>query len=332
MLLLFLVACSNNDENADQNQSEQEKEPVTEEEQDKTESEQEQYHEPITVEDFPNAFLEGNFEAIYNQMSEEFKNMVTFDQFKVLGIDFNQNVQGFKLISEMPYQNVTEYQWLSDQGDKGIRGHFSDDLTIHGLQLMLISSHPETDKEYTQNTYQMPFKGEWFTFWGGTNELVNYHYALENQRYAYDLMIVKDGYSFDGDPTDNESYFVYGKDVIAPNGGVVVSVENGIEDNTPTVDTNAENPLGNHVIIEHDHNEYSVIAHLRPGSLEVTEGDVVETGDLLGQVGNSGNSSEPHIHFHAADGPNWAEATSIRIKFEGDKNPVRGDSVIGFEE
>ena len=91
----------------------------------------------------------------------------------------------------MPILGMTEYQWVSDGGDKGIRSYFADDLTIEGLQLMPISSYPESDAQYTENTYQMLITEEWFTFWGGTNELVNYHYAVKGQRYAFDLLILE---------------------------------------------------------------------------------------------------------------------------------------------
>lgn len=309
--MLALVACSNNTPSSH--------EPA--------ESSSE---EPVTPEQFPEEFLGRNFEGLYNQTSDSFQEVVTLTQFQALGDDFIEGVENFELVTEMPFKGITEYQWLSDGGDKGIRAHFDDDHTINALLLVPITLDPEGDETYTLNTYQMPMTGEWFTFWGGTNELVNYHYSLEVQRYAYDLFIVKGDTTFEGDPTDNESYYAFGEDVLAPADGIVVSVENNMEDNTPTVDTNTEQPLGNHVIIEHENNEYSVIAHLQEGSLEVNEGDNVHAGDVLGKVGNSGNSSEPHIHFHVADGPDWEKATSIRIKLEDGKDPIRGDIVTGF--
>ncbi|MFD1848530.1 peptidoglycan DD-metalloendopeptidase family protein [Oceanobacillus bengalensis] len=286
--------------------------------------------EPINAEELPEYLINGDFDRIYGQASEEFQENVTIEQFKELGSSFNEGVEYFELVSKVPVQGLIEYQWMNDKEDKGIRSYFSEDLTIEGLLFLPITSYPETDEQYTENTYQMPVNEEWFTFWGGTNELVNYHYAVESQRYAYDLVITQGDSSFDGNPAVNESYYAFGKEVIAPNHGVVVSVENNIEDNTPTVDTNTEQPLGNHVIIEHENNEYSIIAHFQKDSVKVNVGDEVSAGDVLGLAGNSGNSSEPHIHFHVADGPDWKTATSIRIKFENGWDPVRGDFVTGF--
>ncbi|WP_239984705.1 M23 family metallopeptidase [Lentibacillus sediminis] len=283
----------------------------------------------IPAAQFPDEFLAGNYQTLYNQMSQAFQDQVSYEEFKGIGEEFNQDVNSYSLASEMPLAGLTEHQWLSDQGDKGVRAYFAEDDTIEGLQVMPVTSNLGSDDTYTKNTYQMPINEEWFTFWGGTNELVNYHYAVESQRYAYDLLIRKEGNSYDGNPQDNESYYAFGKEVVAPLEGVVVQTENAIEDNTPTVDTNENKPLGNHVIIEHENEEYSMFAHFQQGTVQVEEGQEVTAGELLGLAGNSGNSSEPHIHFHVADSPNWREAASIRIKLDG-KEPVRGDTVTGF--
>lgn len=297
---------------------------------DQEEVEEEMNMEPVSAEQFTNHFLEGEFERLYNQTSADFQAMVTMEEFVELGEGFNEGVKSFDLVSEIPFQGMTEYQWVSDQGDKGIRSYFADDLTIEGLQLMPVSAFPESDEIYTENTYRMPINEEWYTFWGGTNELVNYHYPLENQRYAYDLLMMEEDATFNGDPEDNESYFAFGKEVVAPLDGVIISAENSIADNIPNVETNEEQLLGNHVIIEHAYDEYSVIAHLKEGSLQVSEGDNVTAGEVVGLAGNSGNSSEPHIHFHVADGADWENAASIRINFEDREEPVRGDTTTGF--
>lgn len=294
------------------------------------EGDEEMTAEPVSPEQFSDQFLEGDFERLYNQTSLEFQSIITLDDFVELGTVFNEDVESFALVSEIPIQGMTEYQWISDKGDKGIRSYFSDDMTIEGLQLMPIPSYPESDEHYSENTYRMPINEEWYVFWGGTNELVNYHYPLENQRYAYDLLIIKDDSSFDGDQQDNESYFAFEKEVVAPLDGVIVSVESSIADNTPNVDTNEKQLLGNHVIIEHDNDEYSVIAHLKKDSLQVGEGDNVIAGEVVGLAGNSGNSSEPHIHFHVSDSADWENASSLRIRFEDDIEPVRGDTAEGF--
>lgn len=317
LLSISLAACSETDTEVETTSKEQGDEQVSEQ-------------NLVNIVDLPVEFLAGNFEAIYNQTSDAFQEMVKLEEFAALGEVFNQGVTNYELVSQIPIHGMTEYQWVSDTGDKGIRSSVSEKQIIEGIQLLPVSSYPESDQQYTENTYQMPINEEWFVFWGGTNELLNYHYAYENQRYAYDLLVMENGISFEENPTKNESYYAFGKEVLAPLDGKVVSVENGIEDNTPNVETNANQPLGNHVIIEHANNEYSVIAHFQKGSVKVKEGDVVKSGDFLGLAGNSGNSSEPHIHFHVSDQLDWENGTSKRIKFANDIDPIRGDEISGF--
>lgn len=72
---------------------------------------------------------------------------------------------------------------------------------------------------------------------------------------------------------------------------------------------------GNHVTIDHG-GEYSVLAHLTPGSISLEEGQQVKQGDLVGHCGNSGNSTEPHLHFHIQDHPNFFLGMGLPIQFE----------------
>ncbi|XOS92163.1 M23 family metallopeptidase [Brevibacillus laterosporus] len=136
---------------------------------------------------------------------------------------------------------------------------------------------------------------------------------------------MKQGKSHQGDPTKNESYYAYGQEVSAAADGKVVKVENEIPDNDPVGTTNKTQLLGNHVIIDHGNGEYSVTAHLKTGSLTVKVGDQVKRGEVIGLCGNSGNSSEAHIHFQVSNSPEVMENKSVRIKWEGNVNPIRGE-------
>ncbi len=148
---------------------------------------------------------------------------------------------------------------------------------------------------------RLPFEGEWYVVWGGDNEKVNYHVAAPGQRRAADL-IIKDASDLSHKATGrrNEDYFAYGKEILAAAPGTVVTAIDGVPDNTP----GSLNPLcavGNCLIIDQGSNEYAVYAHLKPGSLRVHRGDIVRAGQVLALCGNSGNSSEPHLHFHLQD-------------------------------
>jgi murein DD-endopeptidase MepM/ murein hydrolase activator NlpD len=133
------------------------------------------------------------------------------------------------------------------------------------------------------------------------------------QRFAIDwVQIDKEGNTFAGNRADNRSYRCYGQEALAVAPGVVAAVKDGIPENTPESDPAAppisravpitlETVGGNHVILDLGDGVYAFYAHLQPGSLRVKAGDHVKTGDVLGLVGNSGNSTEPHLHFHLGD-------------------------------
>lgn len=84
--------------------------------------------------------------------------------------------------------------------------------------------------------------------------------------------------------------------MLAPSDGTVVEAADGVRDNL-TRDTNPYSLTGNHIIIRHTDNEFSLLAHLRDGSIRVQEGDTVQSGQKIGECGNSGNSSSAHLHY-----------------------------------
>ncbi len=175
---------------------------------------------------------------------------------------------------------------------------------ISGLTVTPPGSGPAADSTAVRRSrtpMQLPFRGEWYVFWGGDNEKVNYHVSAPGQRRAADIIIKgADDLSHKGTGRRNEDYFVYGKQILAAAPGTVVTAIDGVPDNEP----GSMNPLcaiGNCLIIDQGSSEYAVYAHLKPGSLRVHRGDKVRTGQLLALCGNSGNSSEPHLHFHLQD-------------------------------
>ena len=128
------------------------------------------------------------------------------------------------------------------------------------------------------------------------------------QRFAIDwVRINPDGNTFVGDEKNNKNYRAYGSDALAVADGVVTEVKDGIPQNIPGENSRAvpitlETVGGNHVILDIGNGRYALYAHLQPGSLKVKLGDHVKRGQVLGLVGNSGNSTEPHLHFHLSNG------------------------------
>jgi murein DD-endopeptidase MepM/ murein hydrolase activator NlpD len=187
---------------------------------------------------------------------------------------------------------------------------------------------------------QLPFREEWTVLWGGTTEKQNQHVTFRNQRRALDLVIQDEqGRSHRGDGTRNADYFCYGKEILSPGTGMVVTVIDGVPDNLPG-SMNSYAAVGNCVIIEHTPREFSVLAHLQPQSIRVKAGDRLQPGQLLGRCGNSGNSSEPHLHFHLQhtavlqDGigiepffPNVHLTRNGKKTVEKETTPIQGDKV-----
>ena len=100
---------------------------------------------------------------------------------------------------------------------------------------------------------------------------------------------------------------------------------------------NPSQPLGNSVTLLTDNGEYIVYAHLEKGTMAVKKGEKVLKGQYLGNCGNSGNSSEAHLHLHIQDGPNLFQAAGARCFFEEvlvkgelrtDYSPVRLDYIL----
>ncbi len=72
---------------------------------------------------------------------------------------------------------------------------------------------------------------------------------------------------------------------------------------------------GNYVMIDHGKSEYSLYAHLQPGSVRVHIGDNVKAGEVIGKLGSSGNSTWPHLHFHVCDKPDPLMCAGIPVNF-----------------
>jgi murein DD-endopeptidase len=127
------------------------------------------------------------------------------------------------------------------------------------------------------------------------------------QRFATDwITLGADGRAFHDDPANNANWYSYGTEVLAVSSAIVAAVKDGLPENVPLSDRRAvaitlETLGGNYVLLDLGNGDSALYAHLQPGSLRVKVGDKVKRGQVLGLLGNSGNSDAPHLHFHVAD-------------------------------
>ena len=138
---------------------------------------------------------------------------------------------------------------------------------------------------------------------------------LKNEAFAVDWVRLRGGRFAEGDGARNEQHLAFGAEVVAAAPGTVVAVRDGAPEGTPfRLPTTLEGPgdyAGNKVVVQQGPGVFATYAHLQPGSIPVREGDRVATGQLLGRVGNTGNSFAPHLHFQLSDGPDLTTATSL---------------------
>jgi len=140
-------------------------------------------------------------------------------------------------------------------------------------------------------------------------------HLVKFELFAIDWIRLVDNRLFTGDGTRNEDYFAFGAELLAVADGTVAFVRDGLPEDTPNEPpTTVQQPLdygGNEVVLEIAPGVYAFYAHLQPGSIHVQIGETVTTGQVLGLLGNTGNSTGPHLHFPLADGPDILTATSL---------------------
>lgn len=161
-----------------------------------------------------------------------------------------------------------------------------------------------------------PMKGDYYLV--HNQSTMDYHFWITffiggsiytNEKFAFDLTQMDESWieTFSGDPKLNESYFAYGDTLYSVASGTVLKVVDGRPENAgnshdlplKTTDEYA----GNYLLIDIGGGCFAVFMHCIPGSLMVKAGDVVSEGQPVALLGNSGNSTEPHLHFQIVDRP-----------------------------
>ena len=183
-----------------------------------------------------------------------------------------------------------------------------------------------------------PFDGDWLISWGGENKKDNHHIGSPPQDRAVDIRKViegSDGQTMRGEPGKNESYGCWAQPIYSPVDGVVAVSVDGVPDNIPG-ELNHLSAGGNYVMIKSKEGFVVVLAHLKQGSVAARAGASVKAGDFLGLCGNSGRSTEPHLHLHVQSGISNARSVALRMVFPSitvggvqkeNYSPRRGDVI-----
>ena len=186
--------------------------------------------------------------------------------------------------------------------------------------------------EYKQkNKYNFPMKGSFSVATDGHRRVSHrWSNSLANE-FAEDYHILdKQLKPYSNNQLDLNDYYCFGEKIYSPADGIIIDSTDGLPDNVDLYNDKKANekinkfseklPLlqlmfGNYIIIDHGKKEYSLLAHLKNGSVEIKKNDRVKKGQLIAKCGNSGGSGAPHLHYHLSNNPNVAKGIGLPIKF-----------------
>ncbi len=284
---------------------------------------------------FVSFYNENKNDSIVAMFSSEMNAALPIEKFTQVSTGLKLQLGSIKKIRFVRLQSASAlYETTFDNAVIGMTLTLNSKNEIAGL---LFKPYTEA-KEIIRNTTKMklPFKGEWTVTWGGDTKEQNYHVESVAQKNAFDILIKNEqGATHKGTGESNEDYYAFGKELYAPCDGEVVLVVDGVKDNIPGV----LNPIyipGNTVIIKTANGEFAFFAHFKQHSIAVKQGQKVSAGALLGLCGNSGNSSEAHLHFHLQNVEDMTKATGAKCYFDQlkvngvlklDYSPVKGEKI-----
>ncbi|WP_199869002.1 M23 family metallopeptidase [Clostridium senegalense] len=200
------------------------------------------------------------------------------------------------------------------------------------INVLKVEYPANIDKVNPSITVKWPLKEKTIVGWGGDTVEVNLPHSIwGSERWAYDLVMEPESIG----SKNISDYGIYDKEVISPVSGTIIAAYDKEEDILP----NTEEFLsmeGNHVYIKVDKTgTFLLLNHLKKDSVHVKVGDKVEEGQFIGRVGNTGSTSEPHLHIqHQRQDPTknicliFAEGLPLYFKdIDGEKMPQK-DSII----
>ena len=168
-----------------------------------------------------------------------------------------------------------------------------------------------------------PFKGKGIILQGGAT---NGGHRNRSGAYALDACGLDDAWSImaPGDSKAPSAFRGWGRELLAPADGTIVRLRSDRPDQPVNDESNPKyyaleypdgGDPGNHLIIDHGAGEFSMLAHFQAGSMRVDAGERVRQGQVLGALGQSGDTNAPHLHYQLQSGPDWEYADALPATF-----------------
>ncbi len=281
------------------------------------------------ADNFEKNYNAGNYDTIFSSFSSVMQAALPLDKTKEFLTGLKAQAGKITKREFVKYeQTYASYKTNFERALFAVNISVDNSSKINGLFIKPFteSNLPKIIRNTTK--LSLPFKDEWTVVWGGDTKELNYHVESEAQKNAFDILIKNDkGLTFQTNGKTNEDYYAFGKEIIAACDGEVVLAVDGVKDNVPGI----LNPIyvpGNSVIIKTENKEYLVFAHFKQNTIAVKQGQTIKRGQLLGLCGNSGNSSEPHLHFHIQNVEDMNAATGVKCYF--DKIQVNGQTKTDY--
>ncbi|WP_338790336.1 peptidoglycan DD-metalloendopeptidase family protein [Bernardetia sp. MNP-M8] len=270
------------------------------------------------AQNFDNYFNNFDYDSIFEMFSYGMKKAMPLEETRLfLKNSYQQTGKIIKReFSRYEKGSYAVYKTKFEKGTAALNISVDNQCKINGLFIKPYEEITEIPTpERNQTKLILPFEGKWTVTWGGDTEKQNYHVESQSQKNAFDFLIMKNGKTYTTNAEKNEDYYAFGQEIFAPCDGEIVLSVDGIKDNK-VGEVNNQFITGNTVILKTENNEYLFFAHLKQNSIKVKEGQKVKQGDGLALCGNSGHSTEPHLHFHIQNTENSNQATGIKCYFD----------------
>jgi Peptidase family M23 len=266
---------------------------------------------------------------------------------RVLSIKDEDVTGQLKLFTHPPTADKASYSSQLQGGQSGVMffdvTYSESDAVPCTIALRVHSLQPESTHQKESNMVSPPLrirsqaaivltppvKGDGWVDANGCCREVGPHRFVTNpmngtldpsEQFAIDwIKIDHQGKAFRGNGKTPEQWLCYGTELLAVASGTVVEVMRDLPDQPPGVtptDLTVPQIAGNHVILDLGGGRYAMYAHLAPHSATVQVGDPVKAGQKLGLLGNSGNTTGPHLHFQISDRPSTLDTTSLPFVFQ----------------